>query len=172
MTSPPGFFAGLLIRRRAANRQGRWPPSHKCLGAPVFVDENRIWLPSRDQTGFKSSAESNVSLEAVPRFKSRIQRLRLPAADSRIPTATRVPSGERAGLLYRAACPTVPSFFPLRSNHWSCSAACAEVPAVYARTPLAEAEKSSTPSAMGTASPVTARRWASNDWATSVPARK
>ena len=76
-------------------------------------------FPSGDQAGLSLLEASKVNRVDVPRTASTIQISRAPFAPSE--AATRIPSGDTAGFPYSPASPTVPTGFPLWSNHASAS---------------------------------------------------
>src|ERR1017187_452987 len=77
-------------------------------------------VPSRDHTGVTSSAGLKVNRDPPPCASSKTQTSTLLALRSLLSSATRVPSGEIAGLAITPTGPTRPISLPFSSNHVSC----------------------------------------------------
>src|SRR4051812_40088658 len=104
-------------------------------------------LPSGDHAASQSAAGSEVSRAPIPRVNSytHISDAKRPPRPGRACrlTATRVPSRERATVLYRPGSPTIPKAFPDRSNQVSLvilSGDPLNSPVLYANTPVTETE--------------------------------
>src|SRR5262245_492 len=89
------------------------------LNCRLRFEEKATLSPSGDHTGEVSSAGSNVKRVLAFRAMSRIQISRDPTGPTA--TATRVPSGDTAGLEYSLGSPNVPVGFPFSLNHVSAS---------------------------------------------------
>src|SRR5688572_27942963 len=110
------------------------------LRDPFCVEVKMIHFPSGVQRGFKSSPESNVSLEMSPRSGCINHRSRVVYFGSAIATTRRSSPGEKDGPEYLASWPIVPSCFPVRSNHVNCVLSGSLAKTFHASTPFSEAE--------------------------------
>src|ERR1039458_2045092 len=77
---------------------------------PVRSEVNAIRVPSGDQTGFTSSAGSEVSRILPPRTRSKIQISRVLICGSRMQTGRLVLSGGRGGVRVLRGLPNDPDF--------------------------------------------------------------
>src|SRR5258705_13634592 len=109
----------------------------KKLPMPLRSETKRIFAPSGDQIGRKSSQPLKVKRVEVARAASMIHMSRVPVCGSQVATATRFSSGEREILLRELIAPAKLNNLPLRSNQVSWLRA---PPLRHTRTPSSETE--------------------------------
>src|SRR5579862_3680725 len=104
--APSGDQSSALFASPEASSSSSWPVPDRFFTyrsrTPLRFDVNAIREPSGAQTGLKSSAGSKVMRVLPPRTRSKAQISRVSVCGSRIPTANRLPSGDRAGFEYSA----------------------------------------------------------------------